>query len=255
MIIFFFVFFCLIMCVAVIFGIVVGIKQGTAQRKYYKNRKMKAGTAYSSNSPNNSFSKTEEQNNKTILDHRTIYHDDKVIGSVTFSVTEQHQKKDGPLQPVSLDAIGGYVSPSGGYINYARFQVIGIKPSTKRKNTRVYEAFYEEDAISQARAEGFVEPFEVKVLPAEPPSDRQLSYARNLGATIPEGACKQDVSAIIDRIVDEEEDPVEEKLAKIANDCGVKFSRYHGRTQIMNLALSLPPEEYSRFLHLDVKNI
>lgn len=252
MISFFLGLFCLAICGAVIFGTVVGIKKGTAQRKYYKNRKMRTGDLDFSNRSNKSFPEKEEEKNKTVLERRTVYRGDKAIGSVTFSVTEQHQKKDGPLEPVSPDAIGGYVSPSGGYINYARFQVTGIKPSTKRRNTRIYETFHEEDALNQARAEGFVEPFEVKVLPAEPPSDRQLSYARSLGATIPEGACKQDVSAIIDRIVDEEEDPVGEKFAKVANDCGVKFSRYHGRAQIMNLATSLPPEEYSKFLRLSI---
>lgn len=250
MISFFLGLFCLAICGAVIFGMVAGIKEGTAQRKYSRSRKMRAGDIDSSNKPSRPSSEREDENDKTILERRTIYRGDRAIGSVTFSVIEQHQKKDGPLEPVSLDAIGGYVSPSGGYINYARFQVVGIKPSTKRRNTRIYEAFREEDALNQARAEGLVEPFEVKVLPVEPPSDRQLSYARSLGATIPEGACKQDVSAIIDRIVDEEEEPVEEQFAKAANDCGVKFSRYHGRTQIMNLAISLSPEEYSRFLRL-----
>lgn len=253
MIIFFFVVFCLIMCGAVVFGIVTGIKEGTAQRRYY-NEKKKFESAEPSNNTTGSVlsnANEEEDKGKTILDHRLLYHDDKVVSSVTYFVTEKHQKKSGPLEPVSLDAIGGYISPSGGYINFARFQVVGIKPSTKRRNTRIYEAFREEDALNQARAEGFIEPFEVKVLPADPPSERQLAYARRLGATIPEGACKQDVSAIIDRIVDEEEEPVREEIAKIANDVGLKFSRYHGATQIMNLACSLPPEKYSRFLHLN----
>jgi len=43
--------------------------------------------------------------------------------------------------------------------------------------------------------------------PADNPTDRQLAYAKNLGLRIPKGACKTDVSALISRAEDNDEEP------------------------------------------------
>ena len=163
--------------------------------------------------------------------------------------TQTKQKTKGLLPAIPLDAFDGYVSPSGGFVNYARFQVIGIKPETKRKNKRVYEVRNKEDACKCAESDGLTGPFDVTVLPSTPPSDRQLSYAKSLGANIPDGACAFDVSAIISRINDNDESPVSEKLARQAHKFGVNFSRYHGRVAIMSIAnANLPVMEYSNFI-------
>lgn len=163
--------------------------------------------------------------------------------------TQTKQKTKGLLPAIPLDAFDGYVSPSGGFVNYARFQVIGIKPETKRKNKRVYEVRNEEDACKCAESDGLTGPFDVTVLPSIPPSDRQLSYAKSLGASIPDGACSFDVSAIISRINDNDESPVSEKLARQAHKFGVNFSRYHGRAAIMSIAnANLSVIEYSNFI-------
>ena len=158
------------------------------------------------------------------------------------------QKTPGALAATSVSAWDGYSSPSGGYVNYGRFQVVGKNPITNRKNKRTYEARNEEEACKCAEAAGLLGPFEVSVLPALPPTDSQISYAKDLGATIPGDACKTDVSAIISRITDEDEEPASEHLARTAHECGVKFSRYHGRKAILALARDLPSKEYSKVL-------
>lgn len=169
--------------------------------------------------------------------------------SLTSHYVEVRQKTKGLLPAISLDVLDGYISPSGGFVNYARFQVIGINPSTNRKNKRVYEVRIEEDARKCAESEGLIEPFEITVLPSVPPSERQLEYAKVLEACIPDGACSLDVSAIISRITDNDEKPVSNKVAFQAQKYGLKFSRYHGRAAILKIAeASLSVMEYSNFV-------
>ncbi len=170
--------------------------------------------------------------------------------STSFSshYVEVRQKTRGELAATGISAWDGYVSPSGGYVNYGRFQVIGKNPATNRKNKRTYEARNEDEACKCAEDAGLLGPFEVSVLPALSPTDSQISYAKDLGATIPEGACKTDVSAIISRITDEDEEPASERLARKAHECGIKFSRYHGRKAILAQARDLPSKEYGEIL-------
>lgn len=169
--------------------------------------------------------------------------------SVTTRYIEVRQKTKGLLSSVPLDALGGYVSPSGGYVNYARFQVSCVNPATNRKNKRVYEVQTAEDACKCAENDGFTGPYEVSVLPSSPPSERQISYAKTLEAVLPDGACALDVSAIISRITDNDESPVSPKLAQQAHNRGLKFSRYHGRAAIMSIAkANLSVREYSDFI-------
>lgn len=170
--------------------------------------------------------------------------------STSFSsyYVEIRQKTHGSLPPTPISAWDGYVSPSGGYVNYGRFQVIGKNPETNRKNKRIYEVKNEEEAQKCAEDAGLIGPFEICALPATPPTDSQLAYAKDLGATIPEGACKADVSAIISRITDEDEAPTSERLARKAHEYGVKFSRYHGQKAIIALAKDLPAKAYGEVL-------
>lgn len=172
----------------------------------------------------------------------------EITTSFSSHYVDIRQKTKGALEPTPICAWDGYVSPSGGYVNYGYYQVVGKNPTTNRKNKRTYEAKNEENARKCAEDAGLVEPFEISVLPAPSPTDAQLSYAKDLGATIPEGACKADVSAIISRITDEDETPASENLSRKANEFGIKFSRYHGRKAILNLARDLPAKMYGEIL-------
>lgn len=178
------------------------------------------------------------------------------IGPVTFSVSSEYrvyendtrQRTSGVLPAMSLASWDNYISPSGGFVNYARFDVVGKNPETKRKNKRYIEAKDEADACKKMEKKGFIGPFEVTVLSIEPPTERQLEYAKSLGAVIPKGACKRDVSAIIARITENDEQPVSDSKARAAFFSGLKLSRYSGTHEIMSLANSLPAEEFSKIL-------
>lgn len=162
--------------------------------------------------------------------------------------TEIKQKTAGLLPAIPLSAWDGYISPSGGYVNFGRFQVTGINPKTNRKNKRIVEAQNAESAFECVRNMGLIAPFEVLVLPSLPPTERQLSYAKDLGAVIPDGACQVDISAIISRITDDDEGQAPEQLAHQAHIFGLKISRYHGRKAIMSISENLPRAKRGEFL-------
>lgn len=152
------------------------------------------------------------------------------------SKPENSQKKmisnESSCKASTMTEIEGYVSPSGGYCNYGIFEVVAIKKETGRKNKRVYEAKTEEGAKEQAREEGFIDPMEVKVLPAEKPTEAQLRYARNLRATVPPDAGKWDVSEIIDRMVEGDQESPNPQILQYADDVGLKFSKFIGKYRL-----------------------
>lgn len=194
-----------------------------------------------------------ERSNRRIIrsSSRVIRQSD--LGTMTIEATystntvEIKQRTIGVLPATPIEAWNGYCSQSGGYVNFAKFQVIGKNPNTNRKNKRIYCAKSEEEACAKAKeTDGLVEPFEITILPYEPPTQRQLDYAKNLEAIIPVGACKIDVSAIISRITDDDEAPAPTNLAKLANEYGLLFSRFHGTKAILNMAYDLPTQQFEK---------
>lgn len=79
--------------------------------------------------------------------------------------------------------VSGYVSPSGGFVNYGRFRVSGTNASTGRKNTKRYEVQDEAAARAAAIADGLSDPLEVSVEPSAEPSDRQVDYVAHIKST------------------------------------------------------------------------
>ena len=155
-------------------------------------------------------------------------HVDEVASSVNQLSKEE-------LLPASADCFDGYISPSGGYVNFAKYQVYGMNPSTGRKNKRVYEAFTEEEATEKAKEVGLVEPFEILVIASREPTERQLSYALDLGLSVPDDACFYDVSAMISRATDDDLEMADGYLLKLANRRHVKVSRYIGKKALKEL--------------------
>lgn len=153
-----------------------------------------------------------------------------VTATIKTQAVEVVQRTPGELP---LADVGGYVSASGGFVNYGRYRVAGTNSSTGRKNTKRYEAQTEADARAAAAADGLVEPLTVEVEPQIPPTDRQMDYALELEAMIPEGACKEDVSAIISRITDEDEGAPDPGLSQYAHAAGVRFSRFVGAKALL----------------------
>lgn len=108
----------------------------------------------------------------------------------------------------------------------------GIKPSTGRKNQfLVKNARDEADAYQQIRASGLIEPYTCELLPADPPTERQLDFAKDLRLILPPGANMRDVSGFIARVwgkedwFDFDETAPTPGLARFADDMRVWFSR------------------------------
>lgn len=154
---------------------------------------------------------------------------------------------------VSHVKLGGYKSQSGGYVNWNRYRVHGIKAETGRKNTRYYDAKTEDEALQMAKANGLIDPFEIVLVPHDAPTERQISYLQSWNAPLPEGATKHDVSTILSRLEDSDivvsrkrvSDDLEvryifcvpgpsEGLAVFADNHGLRFSKYIGRSALIN---------------------
>lgn len=88
-------------------------------------------------------------------------------------------------------------------------------------------------STSRAAADGLVDPLTVQVEQQIPPTDRQMDYALEFEVMIPDGVCKDDVSAIISRIADEDEEAPDPGLSRYAHACGVKFSRFVGAKALL----------------------
>ena len=140
-----------------------------------------------------------------------------ITATIHAQTVEVKQRTRGELP---LAEIGGYVSPSGGFVNYGRFCVTGMNSSTGRKNTKRYETQTEADARAAAADDGLVD------------------YALELEAMLPDGVCREDVSAIISRITDEDEAAPDPGLSLYAHACGVKFSRFVGEKALLSYMVS-----------------
>ena len=182
------------------------------------------------------------------------------MSSLRFSATLSaysvpvFQQTQGILPAISDAIWNDYVSPSGGYVNYASYKVTGINERTGRKQSKRIRARDEAAAIQCATAENVCAPYVVELLPNDPPTEAQLAYARDMGAVIPNGACSHDVSAIISRIYKDDEAAVDDSLAECAIKHGLLLSRYTGTKMILELVDYLSPQEQKRF-RADLKTI
>lgn len=149
--------------------------------------------------------------------------------------------------------LGGYQSPSGGYVNWAHFEVKGKNTATNRKNTRRYIARDELAVTKIAEADGLSAPYEVRVLPNNAPTDRQVEYLHSWNVEVPVGAVKEDVSAILSRLENSYDVVTEKKIsdnavawyvrplpgpseefAQYADAMGILFSKYVGKVALFN---------------------
>lgn len=158
---------------------------------------------------------------------------------VTISKSiHSHEIKQRTSGELSMLSLGGYVSPSGGFVNYGRFRVVGKNVTTGRKNTKIIEAKDDKTAIAQAEACGLIGPFTITVEQMQEPTERQVDYALDLGASLPSGACFEDISAIISRIVDDDEEGPLEAFGEFAHAIGIKFSRFIGKRALYNITFN-----------------
>lgn len=151
------------------------------------------------------------------------------------------------LQPVGqikkgifeMAEIGSYQSQSGGYINYNLYGVSETSVTKGKKRSRSIESLCEETAYAEALSLGMNPPYDIELKPAWEPTDRQLNYARDLHAVLPLNPSQYDVSAIISRIVDGDEDPPPVWLSMLAHENNVHFSRFIGYKALLEQCVSI----------------
>nr|BAJ06900.1 hypothetical protein [uncultured bacterium] len=103
---------------------------------------------------------------------------------------------------------------------------------TGRKRHRVYSAPTEEDATKLAEADGTsVEA--VSEIPPEPPTERQISYARDLAISVPSNATKDDLSDLISLKIDRDK-PATERHKAFGRSYGLDFTNYIGKKALFN---------------------
>jgi len=123
-------------------------------------------------------------------------------------------------------------------MNYKMFKIIGVNSETGRKKTLrlgVPNAITPQEMVLQ---QGLLkEPLEIEEISFEPATDRQLEYALSLGIKIPHDAYKNDLSALIDRAIehDNESNP---ELIEYATDKGMMFSEYIGKNRLYSMIFS-----------------
>ena len=148
---------------------------------------------------------------------------------------------------------GNYVSPSGGFCNYGEFSGRGINPETGRSNQiKKVSARTLEEAVSKAEKETGFHHIELSAVPMDPPTERQIAYAKELSIKIPEGACKEDVMCLISRVADSPSDVpspgCSQALASYLEKSGICFSAYISQPMALSWAVNmLPDREKCRF--------
>ncbi|MGM0985311.1 MAG: hypothetical protein ACQEXG_18145 [Pseudomonadota bacterium] len=105
-----------------------------------------------------------------------------------------------------------------------KFKVQGTGKDSGNSRTRIYTAKDESAAREMAEADVTVIG-EIEELPPEPPTERQLAYAQELGIKIPGDATKDELSDLISCKVDEDS-KASPQLFTIANGYGVETTRY-----------------------------
>lgn len=113
-----------------------------------------------------------------------------------------------------------------------KFLVVGIGQETGRKRQRTFEAKDEARARSLAEADGTIVESAQK-LPDDPPTEKQLAYAKDLGISIPPGATKEEVSDLLDVHL-ENDKPADARLLKFADRYDVYFTQYSGKKALHN---------------------
>ncbi len=114
------------------------------------------------------------------------------------------------------------------------FKIRALFTETKKKRTVMQEAKSVEELIQILTAKGYVAPFEIEELEPEPPTERQLSYAKDLGIQIPIGISRFQLSILIDRKVNNDSEPNPE-LVTYAEVMGIDFPDFVGKKALYDL--------------------
>lgn len=113
------------------------------------------------------------------------------------------------------------------------FEARGIGRETRRRRKRVYRAYDEGEARQMAEADGIVVG-RIQMLPDEPATESQLSYARDLGLSIPENATKDELRDMLSCHL-EHDKPASERHKLFAKAYRVHHTRFVGKRVLFNM--------------------
>ena len=120
------------------------------------------------------------------------------------------------------------------FLEWHRYKVQGVNSETGRKGTVKIIARNEDAAAEELLNRDLLPPYTFQEEEFEPPTDRQVNYAIDLGLRISPTMNRKDVSALIDKKLDEDNDP-DEDLMTFAYDKNIYFSAYIGEKSLCNL--------------------
>ena len=112
------------------------------------------------------------------------------------------------------------------------YEVTGTGRDSGRKRHRVYKALDEAHARAQAEADETIVA-SVTQLPPEPPTERQLAYAKDHGISVPAEASQEEVSDLIDAGLHRDK-PAAPRFQAIAKRYGVVFTQYTGKKALFD---------------------
>lgn len=113
-----------------------------------------------------------------------------------------------------------------------RYEIRGKGKDTGRNRRRIYSAANESAARQQALDDGTMID-EITEIPPDPPTDRQLDYARSLGIPIPANATTYDLSDLISIKVDGDK-AATERHKNFGRMYGIDFTEYIGKQALFN---------------------
>lgn len=166
----------------------------------------------------------------------------RISVGVTTTVSERE-----PHVPVNIPRVDLPPAPSNGYMSCAKYQIKGTNPKTARINTR-YVVAHNQEAVEKKMLDlGLENPVVSQVMPNRPATDRQLDFAKDLGARFPADVCLEDASSIIDRMYnhyyDERElEPLNYGFASYAQECDIQFSTFSHPDELLKTVVYHLPE-------------
>lgn len=134
-----------------------------------------------------------------------------------------------------------------------RYKIRGRDNRSKRLCTVKKVVLASVDQNSVIAATNLYDVQSCEVIIPDPPTERQLSYAADLGIVISDNYSKDDISCLITRAVYEEDRddmiPVDQSLAKMAADYDIYLSMFSGEKRVLDcLWVKFEEDEKLKFL-------
>lgn len=128
-----------------------------------------------------------------------------------------------------------------------KYKIQGVNSKTNRKKTVRILAKNEIEAENKLAEVGIIDPLVWEEEEFEEPTERQISYARDLGINITPEMTKDDVSCLIDIKVDNDIS-ADHSLMDYAYDKNIYFSDLIGEKRLFNLVFNaLSPKDKTEF--------